>query len=59
MKDRILCVDDDQDHCDLLQAALTRLGRTEEARRAAASFRERFPRSVLFPAVSQMPASEP
>ena len=26
MKDRILCVDDDQDHCDLLQAALTRLG---------------------------------
>jgi len=26
MKDRILCVDDDQDHCDLLEAGLTRLG---------------------------------
>jgi DNA-binding NtrC family response regulator len=26
MKNRILVVDDDQDHCDLLQSALTRLG---------------------------------
>ena len=26
MKDRILCVDDDQDHCELLEAALSRLG---------------------------------
>ena len=26
MKDRILCVDDDQDHCDLLEASLTHLG---------------------------------
>jgi hypothetical protein len=33
------------------------LGRTAEARRAAAAFRARFPRSVLLPAVSQMPAS--
>ena len=39
--------------------ALSGLGRTEEARRAAAAFRARFPRSVLLPAVSQMPASEP
>ena len=37
--------------------ALGGLGRTEEARHAAASFRARFPRSVLLPAVSQMPAS--
>jgi hypothetical protein len=39
--------------------ALAGLGRTEEARRAAVAFRARFPRSVLLPAVSQMPASEP
>ncbi|HMF43628.1 MAG TPA: hypothetical protein VKQ32_23300 [Polyangia bacterium] len=39
--------------------ALAGLGRTEEARRAAKAFRARFPRSVLLPAVSQMPASEP
>jgi hypothetical protein len=38
---------------------LSGLGRTEEARRAAAAFRARFPRSVLLPAVSQMPASQP
>jgi len=37
--------------------ALSGLHRTEEARRAAAAFRARFPRSVLLPAVSQMPAS--
>lgn len=37
--------------------ALAGLGRTEEARRAAASFRARFPRSVLLPAVSNMPTS--
>ena len=36
--------------------ALAGLGRTDEARRAAAAFRARFPRSVLLPAVSQMPA---
>lgn len=39
--------------------ALAGLGRTEEARRAASAFRARFPRSVLLPAVSQMPASRP
>jgi hypothetical protein len=39
--------------------ALAGLGRTEEARRAAAAFRARFPRSVLLPAVSQMPAAAP
>jgi hypothetical protein len=39
--------------------ALAGLGRTEEARRAAAAFEARFPRSVLLPAVSQMPAAEP
>jgi len=39
--------------------ALGGLGRTSEARRAAAAFRARFPRSVLLPAVSQMPASAP
>ena len=39
--------------------ALGGLGRTNEARRAAAAFRARFPRSVLLPAVSQMPASGP
>jgi hypothetical protein len=39
--------------------SLAGLGRTDEARRAAAAFRARFPRSVLLPAVSQMPASEP
>jgi len=35
---------------------LAALGHTEEARRAAASFRARFPRSVLVPAISRMPA---
>jgi hypothetical protein len=39
--------------------SLAGLGRTDEARRAAASFRARFPRSVLLPAVSRMPASAP
>jgi hypothetical protein len=39
--------------------SLAGLGRTEEARRAAAAFRARFPRSVLLPAVSRMPASTP
>jgi hypothetical protein len=39
--------------------ALSGLHRTEEARRAAATFRARFPRSVLLPAVSRMPASGP
>jgi hypothetical protein len=39
--------------------SLAGLGRTDEAHRAAAAFRARFPRSVLLPAVSQMPASEP
>ena len=39
--------------------ALAGLGRMDEARRAAASFRARFPRSVLLPAVSQMPATLP
>jgi len=39
--------------------ALMGLGRSEEARRAAAAFRARFPRSVLLPAVGQMPVSRP
>jgi hypothetical protein len=39
--------------------ALAGLGRTEEASQVAAAFRARFPHSVLLPAVSQMPASEP
>lgn len=39
--------------------ALVGLGRAEEARRGAAAFRARFPRSVLLPAVSQMPLSSP
>jgi hypothetical protein len=39
--------------------ALAGLGRTGEARRAAAAFRARFPRSVLLPAVSRMPTSAP
>jgi hypothetical protein len=39
--------------------ALVGLGRGEEARHAAADFRARFPRSVLLPAVSQMPSSRP
>jgi hypothetical protein len=39
--------------------ALAGLGRTEEARRAAASFEAHFPHSVLLPAVSKMPASVP
>jgi hypothetical protein len=39
--------------------ALAGLGRTDEARRAAAAFEARFPHSVLLPAVSRMPASEP
>ena len=37
--------------------ALVGLGRAGEARHAAAEFRARFPRSVLLPAVSQMPTS--
>jgi hypothetical protein len=39
--------------------SLAGLGRTEEARRAAAAFKARFPRSVLLPAVSRMPANGP
>ena len=39
--------------------ALVGLGRSQEARHAAAAFRTRFPRSVLLPAVSQMPAPGP
>jgi hypothetical protein len=39
--------------------ALSGLGRTEEARHASDSFEARFPRSVLLPAVRQMPAPEP
>jgi hypothetical protein len=39
--------------------ALAGLDRSEDARHAAAAFRARFPRSVLLPAVSQMPASKP
>ena len=39
--------------------ALVGLGRGEEARHAAAAFRARFPRSVLLPAVGQMPVSRP
>lgn len=39
--------------------ALSGLGRTDEARRAAAAFEARFPRSVLLPAVRRMPASSP
>ena len=37
--------------------SLAGLGRSEDARRAAAAFRARFPRSVLLPAVSQMSPS--
>jgi hypothetical protein len=37
--------------------ALSGLGRTDEAQRAADAFETRFPRSVLAPAVSHMPAS--
>lgn len=39
--------------------ALVGLGRAKEARHAAAAFRARFPRSVLLPAVGQMPVSRP
>jgi hypothetical protein len=39
--------------------ALSGLGRTEAARHAADAFEARFPRSVLLPAVSHMPASGP
>ena len=39
--------------------ALVGLGRSQEARHAAAAFRTRFPRSVLLPAVGQMPVSRP
>lgn len=39
--------------------ALVGLGRGEEARRAAAAFERRFPRSVLLPAVQQMTSSAP
>lgn len=39
--------------------ALASLGRTNEARRAAAAFRARFPRSVLSPAVGQMSTGQP
>jgi hypothetical protein len=39
--------------------ALVGLGRTEDARRAAASFEARFPNSVLLPAVNQMSVARP
>lgn len=39
--------------------ALSGLGRTDEARRAAERFQARFPRSVLLPAVRQMPGATP
>lgn len=39
--------------------ALVGLGRSEEARHAAAAFQAHFPRSVLLPAVGQMPVSRP
>jgi len=39
--------------------ALVGLGRTEDARRAAAAFRTRFPHSALLPAVQQMTAAGP
>jgi hypothetical protein len=39
--------------------ALSGLGRGDDARRAADAFEARFPRSVLLPAVSHMPASRP
>jgi hypothetical protein len=39
--------------------ALSGLGRTQEARRAADAFEASFPRSVLLPAVKQMPGSMP
>ena len=39
--------------------ALSGLGRTGEAQRVADAFEARFPRSVLLPAVSRMPASAP
>jgi hypothetical protein len=39
--------------------ALAGLGRTDEARRAARHFEERFPRSVLLPAVKQMATVTP
>jgi len=39
--------------------SLAGLGRTEAARRAAAAFRSHYPRSVLLPAVSRMPAATP
>jgi len=38
--------------------ALAALGRSDEARRAAAAFQSRFPRSVLSPAVSRVSAPE-
>ena len=39
--------------------ALAGLGRTDESRRAAASFQARFPKSVLSPAVGRMAAPKP
>jgi hypothetical protein len=39
--------------------ALVGLGRTHDARRAAAAFEARFPNSVLLPAVNQMPVARP
>ena len=39
--------------------ALVGLGRTQDARRAAASFEARFPNSVLLPAVNRMPVARP
>jgi hypothetical protein len=39
--------------------SLAGLGRTDDAERAAATFRVRFPRSVLLEAVSQAPAAKP
>ena len=39
--------------------ALSGLGRSEEARRAANAFESRFPRSVLLPSLTHMPDSRP
>jgi hypothetical protein len=39
--------------------ALSGMGRRDEARRAAAAFKARFPRSVLLPAVNRLAATEP
>jgi len=40
-------------------SALAGLGRGDEARRAAATFEARFPRSVLLPVIRGLPAPQP